>query len=461
MEERNELFDQKVVYTNKFEDNKVFILTGRFIDENIPQTYNVNQFFFEDLFPESEGVQNVSQISKNHMRYAGLEAHLLDKRENGNLLELKGGYTSRKDKLNSQLILKDEENLLFTPEDYANKLSYTINDLYFKSRFIYKYNSLLINANLNLHQFYNSLDFIGERENSENPFFINPKLGLEWIINDKNRLASSYSYNSTNANILDVYDSYNLTGYRSFLRGVGEFNQLNTSNFNLNYRLGNWSDRFFAHTTLNYSINHDFFTTSAIIQPNFTQATKILIKDRDMLTGNITMERYFKKLSTNLKFNTGFVKSNYQNIVNANLRNVDFRNYNYGFELRSGFSGKYNYNLGTTWRYNKIITGIENSYTDNQSSLNLTFIANKNLNFQLDAERYHFGNLTQGENSFNFLDFDVKYTVMENKLTFSLEGRNLFNTEVFRNYSISDISISNTEIRLLPRFIILKIDYRF
>ena len=37
LQHQNTLFDQKISYTNKFEDKKVFLLTGRFIDEKTPQ----------------------------------------------------------------------------------------------------------------------------------------------------------------------------------------------------------------------------------------------------------------------------------------------------------------------------------------------------------------------------------------------------------------------------------------
>ena len=119
---------------------------------------------------------------------------------------------------------------------------------------------------------------------------------MEWDIDDKNKITAIYNYNNTNTNILDVYDSLILSGYRNFNRGTGEFNQLIASNFNLSYKFGNYHDKFFTYTSLIYSKNHDFFTANSTIQQNFTQATKILIKDRDMLTGNITIERYLKGL---------------------------------------------------------------------------------------------------------------------------------------------------------------------
>ena len=67
------LFDQKVSYSNKFSDKKVFILTGRYINEKSPQVYSINQFFYQDLFPEINNADNVSQLSENKYRFAGLK----------------------------------------------------------------------------------------------------------------------------------------------------------------------------------------------------------------------------------------------------------------------------------------------------------------------------------------------------------------------------------------------------
>jgi len=84
------------------------------------------------------------------------------------------------------------------------------------------------------------------------------------------------------------------------------------------------------------------------------------------------------------------------------------------------------------------------------------------FNVGIQAERYFFGNLnTDNDDTYYFADFNARYTVKENKLTFSLSGKNLFNTERFKEFSISDIGNSTTEYRLLPRYVLLKMKYRF
>mgnify|MGYP000153279294 FL=1 len=128
--------------------------------------------------------------------------------------------------------------------------------------------------------------------------------------------------------------------------------------------------------------------------------------------------------------------------------------------MRSGFTGVFNYHFGTKWNTNSIQTTIENSFTDNTSFLDLSFLFSDTFNIDFQSERYFFGNL-KNENTYYFLDAETQYKIIKNKLTLSISGKNLFNTQKFRNFSISDFGSSTTEYRLLPRYVLLKIEYRF
>jgi|SRR5690554_2012602 len=456
----NQLFDQKIVFTNKLKDNKVFLITGRYINEETPQNYSVNQFIFSDLF--SENANNVSQFSKNKMQFYGFEAHLLDKKENGNLLEIKFGNQLRIDDLNSNFQLKNDNVILSEPVDYQNKNKYSNNDLYLLGKYRIKLNKLSLFSELGFHQLFNSLENTTNIR-KQNKFFINPKIGLDWKINSKNRIITSYSFNTTNAKIIDVYESFVQTGFRSFSKGNNNFNQLNSSNAILNYTFGNWGDKFFANTFILYTRNHDFFSSNSIIAQSLTQSEKIIIKDREFLSVSSSIDRYFKPIKSNLKMTLGYSQINFKNIVNnSDLREIKNNNVDYGFELRSGFRGFFNYHIGSKWNRNQVNTmSISNSFTDNMTFLDLSFRANEKMNFQIQFERYYFGNLDKSNNTYYFLDLEGKYILKENKIALYISGNNLFNTKTFTNYNITDISISKTEYRLQPRYVLLKVEYRF
>ena len=455
----NQLFDQKLIYTNKFKDNKVLLFSTRYINEKTPQNYAANQFIFSDLF--AENANNIKQFSENKMQFAGIEAHLLDKKKNGDLLEIKIGNQLRIDDLKTRFeLLENQKNLTF-PNGYQNNLTYTTNDSYISAKYRFKINNFTLLTQADAHQLFNQLENINTKSNQK-PFFIMPKIGLDWKINNKNKILTSYTFNTTNSGVLDVYSGFVQTNFRSFSKGLEEFNQLNSSNAILNYTYGSWGDKFFANTFILYSKSNDFFSTNSIIAQNHSQSEKIIIKDREFLSISSSIDRYFKPIKSNLKINLGATKTNFKNIVNnSNLREVKNFNAEYGFELRSGFRGFFNYHIGSKWNYNQVETTIKNNFTDNMSFLDLSFMFSDKFNIQIQSERYFFGNLDKENNKYYFLDLETRYVVKENKLTFFLSGNNLFNTEKFRNYSISDINISQTEYRLMPRYVLLKMEYRF
>jgi hypothetical protein len=455
----NQLFDQKIVFTNKYKDKKVFLLSGRYINEKTPQNYSANQFLFQDLFVAN--AKNTKQFSENSMQFAGIEGHLLDKKENGDLLELKGGGQFRLDHLNTRFKLGDDQTNLSVPDGYQNNLTFGTTDLYASIKYRFKINNFTLLTQSDFHQLFNRLENFDVSRN-ESPFFIIPKIGLDWKINEKNKIMTSYSHNTTNAGVLDVYSGFVQTGFRSLSKGLDDFNQLNSSSAILNYSYGSWGDKFFANSFLLYSKNNDFYSTNSTISQNYSQSEKIIIKDREFVSLSSSIDRYFKLIQSNLKVNLGASKTNFKNIVNnSNLREVKNFNADYGLELRSGFRGFFNYHIGSKWNYNQVKTTITNDFTDNMSFLDLSMQLNDNFNLQVQGERYFFGNLNKDSNKYYFLDIEARYVLKPNKLTFFLSGNNLLNTQTFKNYSVSDISISQTEYKLVPRYVLLKMEYRF
>lgn len=460
LQHQNVLFDQIVSYSIKFNNKKVFLLTGRFIDEKAPQYYMLNQFFYQALFPNSVNANNVSQESTDQMQFVGINAHLLNRKGNGHLLEFQFGNEYRIDRLKTTFSLLEDETILGQPDRYQNQTIYQVNDFYFKSKYHFRISDIGLTGKLDFHQLFNKLDN-NQISSNQNPIFLNPSIGFDWKINERNKVIFSYSYNTSNAKIQDVFSDFVLTGFRSFSKGTSSFNQLDVSSLMFNYQLGNWSNRFFANTFLLYSKNHDFFSTNSLIDQNFTQTEKILIKDREIVSFNSKLDYFFKFISSNLKLDLGYSESEFKNIVNnSKLRQVKSNNYNYGLEIRSGFKGVFNYHFGVKWSTTEIKTTVKKSFTDNISFLDLSFVFNDNFDVQLQAERYYFGNLGI-DRIYCFLDCVASYKLIEKKLMLGLSGKNLLNTEKFRNFSISDIGSSTTEYRLLPRFLLLNMEYRF
>ena len=309
LKSNNQLIDQKIVFTNELTKTKVLVFSARSINEKLPQNYSLNQFLYQDLF--SQNANNIGQFSKNIMQFLGFESHLLNRKTNGDLLEIQVGNQFRKDILNSIFQIKNKETVIDEPVNYQNNVTYSTNDLYLKSKYRFKFQTIAFLTSLNFHQLNNTLD---KNENSQiqNIFFINPKLGFDWEINEKNKIQTSYSFNTTNSTIFEVYGDYINTSFRTFEKGSDTFNQFNSSSIQFNHEYGNWGDKFFMNTYISYVKNYDFFSNRLDLYQNYSLSEKIIIKDRDFLVFSSNLNYYFKPISSNLKLVFGGSKSIYK-----------------------------------------------------------------------------------------------------------------------------------------------------
>ena len=451
-------FDSKVVYTTKPTDKKVWILAGRFINEETPQNYNVNQFVYHDLF--NQNANAVKQQAANKMNFYGFEAKYLDRRTNGHLIEWKTGIELRNDDLNTVFSLIDNGNQM-QPNDFQNSLEFQNHSYYTAFSYSYEWTKsfrIVPSAKINYLS-----QTISSSENSDkfNPFLLSPSVSLNWEINTKNKIQVSYNYNWQTNSLLNVYPNYIHTGFRSFSVGFDDFTKFASQNANLMYMLGNWSDRFFMSALVGYSYSDEYFSTKSILSQNYSVSKPIVLNDRSMVFYNLNADYYFKQIKSNFKFTFGGNSSQFQNYVNdSEIRDITSTSINYGLEIRSGFNGIFNYHIGTKWDYSQFETNDTFDYTYNRTFLNLNFRFSKELYATLHSERYFFGNLSQSKQDFYFSDLNIDYKVNE-KLRLSFTLNNIFNTNTFVSYSLTDISVSETSYRLIPRYALLKAEWRF
>lgn len=459
-------FNHNSIYTNKLSDKKVFLISGRIINESSQQEYNVNQVFFDELFTNIDfQPDQVNQDTNNRLFYGGINIHYLDRKSNGDLFELSlGNEYHRYQFENTFRLIESETSNQSTPINYQNSVVYILNDLNLKLKYQKEWKKKYkISGNIELHQMFNELktsDVI-----NQNPLFINPKLNFSYKINKNNKVGFGLFYNVTNASILDIYNNFFLTGFRSFKRGTGTFNQLDSSGGSFRYQLGNWTDKFFTSINVNYTKNHNFLSSNQQIKQNVFISERIIIKNRELLKVSTTTDYYFSKLMTNLKVKNEYNITNFTNIVNdSELRQVQNRNYNFGLELRSAFNGKFNFHLGTTFNFINVTINdneFSNSFTNNNSFVDLSLILSELFDIQIKGEHFFFDNINGGVNNYFFIDSDIRYTPKNSKWSYSIMARNLTDTTEFKNGIIGDVSSTTIIYNLLPKYILINFKYRF
>lgn len=449
-------FDSKIVYTTKLSDKKVWIIAGRFINEETPQNYNVNQFVYQDLFDTN--AEAIKQQTTNAMTFYGFEAKYLNRKANGHLFEFSTGAEMRNDDLNTRFYLIENQTEI-QPDGFQNNLQFQNYSYHAKASYSYQ-----ITSNFRMTQSA-KINFINQNLQNQNkkfnPLLFSPALNIDWEINHKNKLQASYSYNWRTSGLLNIYPNYIHSGFRNFSTGYDDFTKFANQNVNLMYSLGNWSDRFFMSAMTGYSFSDQYFSSKSTLTQNYSVSEPVVLNNREMIFFNLNADYYLRKIKSNFKVTLGGSTSNYQNFVNeSDIRDITSTTTNYGLEVRSGFNGVFNYHLGTKWSYSRFKTSSTFDYTNNRTFLNLNLRFSQKLYVTLYSERYYFGNLSQSKRDFYFSDLNIDFQLTE-KLRFNFAINNIFNTDTFVSYSLSDISVSETSYRLIPRYALLKVEWRF
>jgi len=447
--------NQNLNYTQKFKDSLVLEIRARHTNESSPLSYKTNAQITGAFFEVNEG-DTVNQTLENELQFYDFQANLFKRFDNQDLFELKTGFSSTKHNLNSVLlgVSSSSQNNFVNDFNYKNKFLF-VNPQYSKA-----FKALTLFGSLGLRKYLNELGSSLVSNTQNNLLVWNPTLSLSWEKNN-HKISTQYSYNNSPISLPDINPNFILNDFRSFERGFGFPEFLGESSALLNYTSGNWGDRFFAKVFANYTQRDDYISTSSLINANTEQIEKSIFKDQNIFNLNGSLDQFIDPLNSNIKLKGGLSQVNFENIVNENLNRVEANNVNYGFEYKSAFLSNFNFHLGSEWLYSDVSSAQDFTFSRNISFVDFNFNFLKKINFSLRSEVYLFKDDFNSSDPFYFIDFDLRYTIKKNKLSVQLHGENLLNTKQFTDYFVTDVVNTQTAYRIIPRYVLLKFNYRF
>lgn len=447
--------NQNLNYTQKFKDSLVLEIRGRYTNESSPQSYTTNSQISGD-FLEANEEDTISQTIENELQFYGFQANLFKRFDNQDLFELKTGFSSSKHHLSSVLlgVSSSMQNNFVNDFNYKNKFLF-VNPQYSKA-----FKELTLSGSLSLRKYLNELGSSLESNAQNNLLVLNPIIGLSWEKNN-HKISTQYSYKNSPISLPDVNPNFILKDFRSFERGLGFPEFLGESSAILNYTSGNWGDRFFAKVFANYTKRDDYISTNSSITANTEEIEKSIFKDQNIFNINGSVDQFINPINSNIKLKGGLSQVNFENIVNQNLNRVEAQNVNYGFEYKSAFLSNFNFHLGSEWFYSDVSSAQDFTFSRNISFVDFNFNLLKKINFSLRSEVYLFEDDFNSSDPFYFIDFDLRYTIKKNKLSVQLHGENMLNTKQFTDYFVTDVVNTQTTYRIIPRYVLLKFNYRF
>ena len=450
------LLDQSISYTYKIGDKEVLDVSGRIIEEGAPQSLSTNDTLLQSFFSDESSAGNIIQKIEQTVDFKGVETNYFNRISERNLFQLKSGYTNTTSHLDTfiQGISEGDEN-------FANNVLYKTQNLYLIPSYSTTWKKLTFSGALGLTNYFTTLSSNNRKERNK-ILAINPQVSLKWQINGTNKILTQYSRSLNFLDLPNIAPSYILEDYRTITRGTtSHFNPLAASNVLLNFSSGSWGDRFFANIYINYTRRNDYLSSKSVITSEVEKVEKIIFENQDLLNISSSLDQYLKFLSSNLKLKAGYSSTAFKSVVNNTLRDVKADNYSLGFEFKTAFSSPFNFHLGSEWMKSEISSTGSFGTSRNFSFLDLMYTPKTKLTFSLRTEAYHQDNSFSNSEPIFFLNFDARYSIIKNKLSLQLHGQNLTNTKSYTDSFVNEISSVETSYKLIPRYILLKIDYRF
>ncbi|KXH84401.1 carboxypeptidase-like regulatory domain-containing protein [Chryseobacterium kwangjuense] len=454
----NRLFanENKLIYTKKMDSSKAFVVVARYIFQDRPYDFTDNNDVFQYIINDVSA-QRINQVINSKMHFGGAKISYLKKYSENQSFEIQLGNEFRKDQLNSDLTVFDLNNqkVIFDNSQFVNNLEFSQNNLFLQGKYQIK-NKRWSYGVMFLNQLISS-DFNNENQSG---FYISPQINLGYKSNKAGNFNLNAGRKFSTISVNDMYVNYIYQGNRNFKQSDIGFAVLPDFNIGFSYNIGEMTSEY-LNFNINYFRSEDYLSNNMIVNPNFTFNQSILVKNNNTLSSNLEVRKYIKFLKSRISLIGSYMLSDYENSINNKpLIQSEFSNKKVGFEMKSGFTGFVNYELGYEWSFNKIVSDINsNDYKDQKGFFNLYFAVNPQFRIESLLEYYKFGNTNQ--KTTQFWDMKLNYNYKKYNTNIFLQGNNLLNSDSIQKYSINNISESLYTQRLLPLHIILGINKNF
>jgi len=442
-------------YTNRLNKKNAVVVTARYNGFCFPQKYNVIEGVGDESYLQYTPEELIFQSIESQYEFWDFSMSFIHK-SNENSVNVKLGVTSRYDELKSDLIVPSEITPVWISEDFSNDLDFISTDYYVVPNYDYSFGNINISAKMGLHLVHNAM-----KSKENNYGFLNPLVKLKWEINRINEFSTIITHNNSTSTIRRAMGGFVVRDYNRFSRGCGFFFNTNNSGVLLNYKHGGWSERVFVNTHVFYNVGHNYLSTNTVIKDGVMFKELIPCENKKLFNIGGEFDYFLKNLATNVGVDAQLAFSDFKDQVNnIDLRRINTRTMMWSLELRSAFKGSFNYHLGSKFR--RSIVSVDRKYKSSRlfSYLDLYLKISKRFELLLKSDLYTFYDLDIEDRHYLFVDFKVKYDMLPKKVALSFSGLNMMDYHYFSSYSVSPIVQSSKKNEILPRFLLLKIEYR-
>jgi len=392
--------------------------------------------------------QNSFQINVKYYWIAGRNHHIYT------TLGYNGTYTNLS---TSNNYLNDNQWNSLYDSDFGNRLNYRLNNPFAGMEYKYLYKKFTSTLGVFAH-YYQLQNTYPTEKHAFSTAQIEPEIKLEYEFNKSESLLFNYSLNNSYLGAENYANRWQVSSFNALFKGNALLQNLQYQQANLRYSKFNMYSGINVFGAISFNKKNKNIRDQVEIV-DIDQFYETVMSDQPDINWNFSAfgSKRFKKIEISLNGSLGL--SRYTQITN-NVEMPSKRNYqSAGAGFKTLFKEYPNINISYSKSFSQLLSTFENKSTTNQ------FIAKTDAKFLqhfLFKADYSWIETVLGnekmivEQANAYLEFHKK----ENAWTFMIKGNNLLNTGIKKEISFSDFMIHNTNTNILPRAVLLSVQYK-
>ncbi|PWK73743.1 hypothetical protein LX99_04128 [Mucilaginibacter oryzae] len=285
---------------------------------------------------------------------------------------------------------------------------------------------------------------------------------------NKGGVAFQYRFANRLPQISDLLPSYWIADYRTLQGGTAVFKKISDHNFTLSYNYADYVNAMLLYNgAISYGTNASYYLSNLNINSLYEIVTQVPYAklNNGLVFASSRIEKYWDKLSGNIFIDANFIHTKTSDQTSDVLTRSVINNITLELGYKSAWDGILNLSISSIVKFNRLEVRSEarqatytNRYFENRAKLYLK--CNEKLNFEIDGEHYIFPG-TEGYRGLFFADASARYILKKDKIIFDLSAKNIFDQRSLSFQSVSPLSYSMQQYKLLPGYLMAKFYYRF
>jgi hypothetical protein len=444
---KNQTFYNHLNHSYSISNNMILNNYVYFGKDKVNERNKIISPFLNDFLNANPNAM-ILQIGNNSKQYFGIKSKLIKKyKKLENVVALQ--YEENEEIIESNFLVENNSNSVYEPYTKLTQSLFTI-----ENGIRYNFSKQMdLTASLNYTQNHFERNF-----NQNNISILNPKASLNTKKTSIGNFTLSYAENCDAPEISYLTTNYRLKDYRSFIKGSDSVDFLKNKIISFSHTLFNDEKRFSVSTTLSYIKFKKIMNSENNITNNFNFEFYNLTKGGESYNGTFNIINYFRKLKLATKLETSQNWSENPTKVNSKDFN-SLKSYfsSYVFSATTYFNLSFNFDFGLNYNYYQ--TTFDDNLTKNETKdafINSNYKISKTWLAEINSTFYQINS-----NNYSFINAVINYNPEECRFSYRMALNNLTNEDEFSLITLDNYTSQKTTIKLVPRYLLATVKYRF